>query len=178
MEGSRLPIDLCEKLIDHCYSEPCRANLLLNKGEDPRSSWRTLFNCALTCRAWLTRSRFNLYTAVILRRPQDIDTFTNTIALHPFLAEFVRVLMVTNYNEPGNVYFPFARIELVRNMRCLQSLLMNTHYTRTYPPPHRRLIARYPITTLSISVDSFPTPIAFCRFLWAFTRLERLRLLL
>ncbi|KAI0350155.1 hypothetical protein OH77DRAFT_1097687 [Trametes cingulata] len=183
MERSRLPLDVCEKVIDHCYREP--------DFEDdydeisPCSSWRTLFCCALTCQGWLTRSRFNLYTAVLFRRPEDIDSFAETITLHPFLGHFVRTLIVTtrhrrtpSSDEVENDYMPFGRTDLIRRMPRLHSLMFcsGDSYTRTYPPTFRALIARYPITSLTISVEGFGSATTLCRFLWTFTRVEHLHL--
>ncbi|TFK86363.1 hypothetical protein K466DRAFT_155897 [Polyporus arcularius HHB13444] len=56
------PIEICENIIDSCRSpRPWWPQTALAK----TGSYRTWMSCALTCRAWLARSRYNIYWTTI-----------------------------------------------------------------------------------------------------------------
>ena len=70
----RLPIDLCEHIIESIYSE--RFYLV-------SSALLTLSRCSLVCRAWRPRAQAILFTYVLLK---------DTVALHRFAALLARGL--------------------------------------------------------------------------------------
>ncbi|KAI0353192.1 hypothetical protein OH77DRAFT_1427587 [Trametes cingulata] len=85
-ESSRLPIELCETIID-----------LIRPGD--LDDWKTfpeesraLRACALVCRAWRPRAQFNLWRAVVLRpRERIVPEFTAALRSNPDrLAPLVR----------------------------------------------------------------------------------------
>lgn len=68
MPNSRLvmPIEIHERVIDAV-----------------RTNYTTLLQCALTCRAWLPRSRYNLFCRPILRSVVQLSLFLRTLRNHP-----------------------------------------------------------------------------------------------
>ncbi|KAI0800288.1 hypothetical protein C8Q74DRAFT_1190513 [Fomes fomentarius] len=61
MDNSRLPVETCEQIIDSLIYA-CRLY-----GE---SEYRPWYLTALVCSAWLPRSRFNLYSKVVVWTPE------------------------------------------------------------------------------------------------------------
>jgi len=77
----RLPTETCEHIIDFCAYDSwlyCRP--------------QTLRACALTCRAWLPRSRFHLYRGISLCNASHYHNFLSTVKANPLLSTFVHEL--------------------------------------------------------------------------------------
>lgn len=87
MDQCRVPIEVCERIIDlrTTYGGRSRISRCPRYLDDLRA-------CALTCRDWLPRSRFNLFRCVRIRKHEKLKSLAKTITDHPFLAEFVREL--------------------------------------------------------------------------------------
>ncbi|KAH9886227.1 hypothetical protein C8Q73DRAFT_283667 [Cubamyces lactineus] len=79
---STFPQEIYDILIDHC-----------------RRDTPTLLQCALTCRAWLPRSRYNLYHIVILRQREQLTGFSRTLAIAPQIADLVQELVLAPPGE-------------------------------------------------------------------------------
>jgi len=54
--------------------------------------YRALCACALTCRAWLPRSRWNLYRCIYLAKGSTSESFVQTLRKYPYLAPSVQQL--------------------------------------------------------------------------------------
>ncbi|KAI0330025.1 hypothetical protein GY45DRAFT_1303713 [Cubamyces sp. BRFM 1775] len=67
-----------------------------------RRSSSTLLQCALTCRAWFPRSRYNLYHTTILRQGEQLYGFSRTLASSPQIADLVQELVLAppHYDQP------------------------------------------------------------------------------
>ncbi len=82
--NSRLPLELCEHIIDARYQEPsCRDWFT------PRILYRTWLSTALVCFDWLPRTRFNLFRHVRVDSSSDCNLFLRTLSSSPHLATLV-----------------------------------------------------------------------------------------
>ena len=83
MDDSRLPIDVCEQVIDACYYQ--------SPVKFVYPTWRAT---ALVCSAWLPRSRYNLLYAVCLSQEDDVRLPLRTLQEAPHCADLICVLQV------------------------------------------------------------------------------------
>lgn len=81
MENSRLPIEVCECVIDECFDYSW-------KDWDRR---KTLRACALTCSKWLPRSLYNLCQELYLHDGNSAKIL-DTFSARPELAGYVRAI--------------------------------------------------------------------------------------
>ncbi|KAI0674630.1 hypothetical protein C8Q78DRAFT_607570 [Trametes maxima] len=167
----RLHDDICEYILN-CMAWRNPPDTIFDWEDNIDDYYSVLRACCLTCRSWLSRSRFHLYTTVTFRRNADPDLFLSTITLRPFLAERVRFLRVHLRNVG---YIPFARTELVQKLRNVQSLRLASLRIdgfRDYPPRYHELVSsRFPITTLNIRAQ-FRKVGDLLRVIWAFRVLQ------
>jgi len=68
--GRRLPLEVVELIIDST-----------DVIEDDWARRATLYSCALTCRAWLQRSRYNLYRRILLHNRQTLENIERTLSV-------------------------------------------------------------------------------------------------
>ncbi|KAI0770262.1 hypothetical protein C8Q74DRAFT_886639 [Fomes fomentarius] len=97
INSHRLPLELCEHIIDVCYEEPALGYF----PETPRQLYRTWLRTALVCHDWLHRTRRNLFHYVWV----DCSTNCNlllllrTLSCSPDLASLVIQVNVGRYNH-------------------------------------------------------------------------------
>ena len=101
MNDSRLPIEICEHIIDFCREPP-------DNSWFSRTSYHTLRQTALVCSAWLPRSRLNLFYEVFLRDASNVDLLLRTLQETPHFADMVVRLTIRGDDR----YVPFARMPL------------------------------------------------------------------
>ena len=70
MDDSRLPIELCERIIDLGGRSAREDGTVVD--------YPTLRSCALVCCAWLPRARYNLFYRVVLRTAASVERFLST----------------------------------------------------------------------------------------------------
>jgi len=87
MATPRIPIEVCELIIDACAHDV--------EVEDRWLPARTLLACALTCTAWVPRSLMNLYRTVVLCGDNNTRTFVENFRRLSNLA--LRIHCVENY---------------------------------------------------------------------------------
>ncbi|KAI0355245.1 hypothetical protein OH77DRAFT_354465 [Trametes cingulata] len=172
--AARVPDDIWDLVIDSCDAESFQKEL-------PRQCCRldTLRACALTCRRWLPRSQFNLYSTVSFTAYAQVDMFLSTINARPDLADYTHTLLMRHYHRSHayrqtTEYIPIARRELVRKLRNVQTLFVDMAIWASYPPGYAREVARYPVTELHIGIEARQSPTSLHRFVQAFRNLERL----
>ncbi|KAI0673233.1 hypothetical protein C8Q78DRAFT_710390 [Trametes maxima] len=163
MATLRLPPEMWEFILDHCRGEiSLNSSFVEMRLEPVFDTYATLCACCLVTRAWLPRSRLNLYSTVIFQHFAQVERLLAALYRHPFLADHVHTLCV----YADNVYIPFARSELVRRLRCVRTLVLNLDW-RLYPPQYLHCAAQYPITELCYW-GKFRTTADICRVLHAF----------
>ncbi|KAI0357764.1 hypothetical protein OH77DRAFT_1297995 [Trametes cingulata] len=147
MENSCFPIEVCERIIDCCF--------------DFRDHWDkydALRACALTCSAWLPRSRYNLFYKVLLDCREKCDQYLAVVAEHPERARWVRVLEISATIH----YCPISQlIAPHRHANCHELLLwvawksFPPHYIYKVLGPLLRHCTN--ITKLRLDLETFRT---------------------
>ncbi|TFK88022.1 hypothetical protein K466DRAFT_89369 [Polyporus arcularius HHB13444] len=178
MEHSRLPIDVCEQVIDSISSTPPWWSQVPSVLQDRDS----LLACAWTCSAWYPRARLHLYHTVAFERPRQVELFIRSIHENPSLPDLVRAL---NVYFAWDAYIPFAQSALFTTLRHLRSMVI-IHTTRSwarrsiwhYPPHHHVLVTQYSLTDLAFDLDpSHADMLAYAvRIIWSLRELESLRI--
>lgn len=173
MDAAYLPIELCELIID--LVEPHNFDdFAIYYNTSMR--YRSLRAYALTCSAWLPRSRHNLYRYIRFTKMAQVDSFIDTITTTPFLADLAQVLRIRLRKK---IYLPFAQTFLVKSLHNLRILLFNYEgsfaWNTAYPQNYHTLIARYPITTLILEGGDRSLPDVL-RLIWSMPTLLTLRL--
>lgn len=137
MENSRLPIEICERVIDECFD---LGNFYKHK---------TLQACALTCSVWLPRSQYNLYREVYLHDSGQTSKraawVVESLKTKPELAAHVRVFDI----KLMRTYVPLAQVVDLVLVGC-QRLKVDVEWI-SFPPRyvHNCLV---PLLTNLVSV--------------------------
>lgn len=204
MDQCRLPVEVCERIID-----------FVGYGRSDRFHFPSHLNdlraCALTCRNWLPRSRLNLYRCVWFQERCQLERVSQNIADHPFLAEFVqelflgrplkenpeqghhtgaleirapasrfqRDLKLTSAKKPMKDHYilPFAEDALVRALRNVRILTLSHFPWHALHHRYHETAAQYRIVELNIIGACFKTLPDLLRVVWAFRHLRTLRLI-
>lgn len=115
---SALPTELCERIID----------FVADRGEGADDMWLpevypTLQACALTCRAWLARSRFHLFRVVgVGKQGKTFEDFVSLVEANPILQEFVYTFLVHGEAERKGSNFRLLPLKIPRLLRKLTTL--------------------------------------------------------
>lgn len=165
MEHSLLPIDICEEIIDACGQE----NFI-------RSRYLILSACALTCKGWHPRSRYNLFQRVRFRHPNQIIRFLESITTQPFLADLVVELHVTPAEAHRHGFFPFADPLLVQKLHSVQKLALRQFQWISLPPKYTTIyIGKYTsVTCLEVHNNVFNSGGDLIRLVWHLPELTQL----
>ncbi|KAI0704580.1 hypothetical protein C8Q76DRAFT_178147 [Earliella scabrosa] len=167
MNNSRLPVEICEHIIDSCretYSPWVRG------GAYP--TWR---ETALVCSAWLPRSRVNLFHEVFLYATSDVDLLLRTLQEAPHFADLVIRLMIHHRYGDSKEYVPFARMPLPRLLKNCVVVDLSLVDWDLYPPRYADtcLYAWSRIVHLRLRVQS--SVLRGClRFIWSLRQLQYL----
>ncbi|KAI9065008.1 hypothetical protein FKP32DRAFT_540742 [Trametes sanguinea] len=182
-----LSVDLWEEVIDFCV--PPLLGFFANRRRLRHSvveSAATLLACALTCREWLPRSIFNLYSVcVVLEDSRSVDRLVDIMTVRPHLAGFVRILWISpeefrsprsRLSFPLEQYIPFARAELVHKLRNLHTIAYLGRFRWPCPGSCNLHIAQYR-SLRTLYLDSrFPSPVEMFRLVWTLEGLRHLHL--
>ncbi|KAI0706693.1 hypothetical protein C8Q76DRAFT_162735 [Earliella scabrosa] len=165
MENCRIPLEICEYIIDECREWEVR--------HDSYPVWRRL---ALVCSAWVSRTQFNLLYEVHIESPSHVDLLIRTLLSRPLLADAVRVLTVVGSDHnPG----PFARMPLPRLLKNCFSLEFYLSWSRI--PPRYADMGLYlwtdgaTVTQLLITWYRYASR-AILRYIWSLPSLQQLEL--
>ena len=162
MNNSRLPIDICEQIIDAC------CYFTWNLEPDPYLTW---CRCALVCSAWRPRSQFNLLFEVVFTRAAQVALLTRTLLHQPDYANLV--YMVRIGYAAG--YIPFAHPQFPRLLRnCAALDLCNIDWS--FYPPRYADIGLYSwkgVIKLSIALTPYTTT-SILRYIWSLPMLRDL----
>ncbi len=117
MHSSRLPIEICEHVIDACYEDPDDSWL-------HKTSYRTCRQTAVVCYGWLPRTQLNLLRHIKICSASRLDLLLRTFSDTPHLADLVSGVMISQLKEE---YMPFAQLlnpQLLRN--CIRMQFIGT----------------------------------------------------
>ncbi|KAI0689211.1 hypothetical protein C8T65DRAFT_673207 [Cerioporus squamosus] len=164
MNHSRLPLEVCETVIDACGCE-----------DYLRLRYDTLRACALTCKGWHPRSRYNLLARVRFRRPHQVERFLDTIVADPPLADLVHELHITPAEAHHHGFFSIANPSLVKRLHGLRKLVLGQFDWNSFPPFYYALIGKFnSVSTLEVSNIVFHSPGDLVRLVWSLPKLNEL----
>ncbi|KZT68633.1 hypothetical protein DAEQUDRAFT_738662 [Daedalea quercina L-15889] len=154
-----LPLDIYELIIDFVW--PDRDSLIA---------------CALTCRAWHQRSRYNLFYRVALHNLDQLSRYASQLAAEPALGAAARELFVTPYYSQSQLLgtFPFA---LAGKLPCVERLRLDIRrdfYPYIHPDFHGAFASFASVTTLELRRIQFPTLGDFATLVCALPRVHTL----
>lgn len=173
MDQSRLPIDVCERVID-----------MVAAGHFPsRTPYASHLNdmlaCALTCHEWFPRSLYNIYHRLQVRSPRDLKRISNHFRLYPSYASLVQELLIGDSSNQENMvgYLPSTGEALARALPNLRILTLD--HCRWHGLPHMRhgMDTRYPVVKLNVIGGEFKNLRDLLRMIWAFRQLRSLSLI-
>ncbi|KAI0640696.1 hypothetical protein C8Q79DRAFT_1014918 [Trametes meyenii] len=145
MQDSRLPIELCERVIDFCANEYYL-----------RHRYPTLRACALTCTAWVPRSRCALLYDLRFRTELQVEHFVDIIKEHRDWAEYICILHITPAQALEHGYLAFGSLlhQLKEsNVRALTLWLRQLDW-RIFPPRYHTVLESFGKDTVRILVIS------------------------
>lgn len=170
MENSRLPIEVCERVIDECF--------YFRQDWYSSDRYMTLRACALTCSQWLPRSQYNLYHKLDFKDSKTTGSIVDTFTARPELAEHVRVIDIW----PNRRYVPLTQVLSLPALKKCQGLEMNIGSLTSFPPRYVQnclvplLIKFEGVVKLDCKVWSTTSTIDFFHIIWAMPRLLWCRL--
>ncbi|TBU40803.1 hypothetical protein BD309DRAFT_992817 [Dichomitus squalens] len=180
-----MPTEVWERVIDLC-----RTNWRLDgtRSTHPQvetqlrtdGTYETWQMCALVCKSWLPRSRYNLFAEVCISRPEQIDQLLRTLENHPTLAEHVVRLTITLPPDATTGYIPFNRAPLSQILSNCRTLDLRGVDWRHYHPrwhclhsvPH---FSWAHVVELFLPID-YLTPGGAARLIWSHPALAYLTL--
>ncbi|KAI0920737.1 hypothetical protein AcW1_002398 [Taiwanofungus camphoratus] len=154
--GRSFPVEIHERIIDVLWVDT------VNRSH--RSRRQDLLACALTCRAWLPRSRFNLFYEIRLRDSRELYSFASLVTIYPHLDEFVKELRINNSQVLGVFPAVLARkLTGVNSLRIGGNLLEQLRIPPFHLPSFMPIAGFTSISRLEIAYTTFPTFTAFAR---------------
>lgn len=183
-EAPRLPIELCEKVIEGIYSE--RFYLVSD-------ALATLSRCSLVCRAWRPRAQMILFTYVLLKDKEMLHRFAALLDRAPHLGRYVRTLSLRGHHHRSDsivVLFPtvlrrrlpsLVRLSIAEEQAAPPDVPSEPSANKKPPPClpiHPRfssLIAPFAhVRELNLSNTNFPSFGDLCRILDPLTGLREI----
>ncbi|KAI0702739.1 hypothetical protein C8Q76DRAFT_232004 [Earliella scabrosa] len=165
MNHSRLPVDICEHLIDACWDHSVHPRV------HRYATWR---QTSLVCSAWLPRSRYNLLYAVCLSQEDDVRLLLRTLQETPHFADLICVLQV---QADWTRSVPITLLQLFLLLKNCRAATFDFIPWGVYPPQYAR-IGFFPlsaVTDLRIDVDRSVLHNAL-RFVWSLHHLQFLQI--
>ncbi|KAJ3482626.1 hypothetical protein NLI96_g6844 [Meripilus lineatus] len=92
MQASKLPIEVCERVIDNLAISVLNPTWI--DYAVALQSMPTLYACSLVCCDWVPRSQHHLLRQVQLRTTRQADAFLDTLTHHPHRAQLVQYLEI------------------------------------------------------------------------------------
>ncbi|KAJ3481794.1 hypothetical protein NLI96_g7416 [Meripilus lineatus] len=99
MQSCKLPIEVCERVIDHLALSA--HGQMWNSYVQAIQSRPTLYACLLVCRDWVHRSQLHLFRCVELRTTRGAEAFLAILARHPQRAQLVQFLTIAPFPPPS-----------------------------------------------------------------------------
>ena len=172
MNASRLPLELCDLVMDFARCDPYHWGLV---------NYPTLRACALVCHAWVRRARYNLFYRVVLRTAPQLKLFLDVVEKDghlPVMRELQLTLPLRQGYKPGDGethHCSLASPALARASRGVNHLSLCVSEW-LYPRPYTEVLHRHfaTVTTLVLFRVEFATGGDCARVLWAFPRLQTL----
>lgn len=167
MDDSRLPIELCERIIDLAGCEPW--------GGTGRILYAPLYACCLVCQAWFPRARYNLYFRVALRTARHLKLFLDVAAagVRTREIELHLPLRTSPQHKDEDAEASLASPLLTDAARDVRVLSL-VHSEWLYPRAYIGLLAAHfaAVTTLTFDHVTFATGGDLARMVWSLPHLR------
>lgn len=159
------PIEIWERVIDELWDDPL-----------------TLNACALVCRSWLARSRFQLISTTPLVRVRDTHRLAKLLDTHPAMRQWVDTVALfgsINKEEARRPlhHFNTFSLMLMKRLGSVKTLgIYNAQWNPGWSHPHALLcLSEFTsITALVISRTTFSSELAFARLISSLPQLKDL----
>ena len=177
MNHSRLPIDVCEDIIDACYEPPF---VVIGRRSGSYSYWCAT---ALVCSDWSPRSRFNMLYETVLQDRYGVDLLLRTLEERPSYADLIVKFRVSTQGK--RVHVAYSRVPVLvqlKNCKVLDLNEVDWHWRwASYPPRYVEASlapwSRMGIVNLAISIPADLLSRTILRFIWSLPRLETLQVI-
>ncbi len=143
---SRLPLEVCERIIDCVPSLKVADN---SAHENNKLRRNTLVACALTCRAWLFRSRHHLHFSISIYDKVEFDHFVALLNQTPEIASFVVHLTTGTRAQKDKLqeWSHLVPFSLASPLSKLKTVLFNNCDWRNLHPSFLMMTAQFTSVT-------------------------------
>ncbi|KAJ3477473.1 hypothetical protein NLI96_g10444 [Meripilus lineatus] len=185
MSSWRLPLEVCEDIIDHIpprhiLTSPVIFGISGDRRPPGHLTYRRdLCACALTCRSWVPRTRIKLFCYVLLNSPKSGQAFVEAISASPELGWYIQCLSIGTSHNRYQVKRP-SEGWIYKVIQALPPITPNLHYLEycNLPFPHPIFIALSAqfVTVKSLHLNSMrgDTPRRLAQILSAFKNVKEL----
>lgn len=177
MSSPRLPIEVLERVIDICSEE----------AETYNTRYSYLRSFALTCRSWLPRSRFHLFSVLYIQDESRLLSFMILRRQAPTISSYVRDLNI--YGPPNDAPTPndpkktkakpwvhLVPLKLGPVLRDLETITLDSVDIMAVHSTFYQALSLFRSTKqLILSGVNFPTFDQFARLVLVFPNLSSLR---
>ncbi|KAH9858607.1 hypothetical protein C2E23DRAFT_10556 [Lenzites betulinus] len=171
-----LPVEVYEQIID---STATGLPLWTSQEE-----YETFKNCALVCRAWLPRSRWNLFLSIHIIRASQVDRLLSVYSSNPSLLDLVQYVHVGAFDtdtwptdgvSARDPYIPFANGRLTQALRNARVFRLTGLTWFNYPPVYTSLFGQFKnLIDLQLNSIHFGSAADVVRMAWNCPALEAL----
>ena len=166
-EGTMLPLELCELIIDAVAYDVT--------GWDFAKVRETLKSCCLVCKSWVPQCRAHLWRTITVHGDRELTKFFQLLSTHPEYGTQVKELSLF-ISARRSLVFPLLLARKLPHVGCITvHCSMNDAPYVSFPHPSRQFSSfseLAPVTTWSLSGFIFPSVTTFIRVCAAFPQLE------
>ena len=109
-DNRRIPVELCEHIIDTLYFDQVGHRVLGNINAD-------LGRCALVCRAWRVRSQRRLFNYVVISNPVALEKLSAALEVGIHLRDYVhKITLVESSDYTTNSVVSLFSVALQRKL--------------------------------------------------------------
>ncbi|KAF7791085.1 hypothetical protein EIP86_002046 [Pleurotus ostreatoroseus] len=169
-----LPLEVYERAIDATLHLKTSENSTI---ENARLRRTTLLACALTCKAWLFRSRYHLHREVQIFDKCQLDRFVAVLRNEPNIGQFVRTFVVGSRPQAGKVkqWAHLIPLYLAEFMHGLKVFIVNGCDWRVLHPSFLMKAAKFvTVTKLVMHTVKLGTSRELTKLVFSFPNLREL----
>lgn len=171
---SLVPLEVCERVINAVSLLKVTDNLTIANQELRRN---TLLACALTCRAWLFRSRYHLHRDVKMFDKHQLERFVGVLRDTPDIQTFVCTLSTGSRPQRGKIeeWLHLIPLYLAIVLRNLYTLRIHNCDWRALHPSFFMAIKHFTaVTSLTLQTVKLGTSRELVKLVFAFPSLTEL----
>jgi len=169
-DSSTFPVEIYERIIDRIPYHDLRDSPI--DFQDVSFEYALLCACALTCRAWVPRSRVNLYRSISIKDSATVKSLCASLNLRPQNGNFVQLVQVRNGTALSQIALHFPR--RMKNIQVME--FVKLELTKIHPTLFFNLSKFKSITQLGFKDVAFDGFSEYTKFVTAFPNVTRLYL--